>query len=190
MSRLGKKPVVLPKDVTTRLEGDTLVVKGPRGELRKRIPAGLAIAQASGQLTVQVSRDDAGSLQGTFRKLAGNMALGVSEGFKKVLQIEGVGFRAQAAGEKLSFQLGFSRPHEFVLPKGIKATVDPKQTLVTIEGNDKEMVGEVAAKIRGIKPPEPYKGTGVRYQNEQIRKKAGKAAAGAAGAGAAGGAKK
>ena len=185
MSRLGKKPVILPKDVSTKIEDGQVVVKGPRGELKRSIPQGLSVQQSSGQLSVQMDNIEFDALQGCFRKLIQNMMLGVTHGFKRDLQIEGVGYRATATGNKISLQLGFSKPYEFSVPAGIKVSIDAKQTAISVEGNDKEIVGRVAAQIRSVRPPEPYKGTGIRYQNEQVKRKPGKAAAGAT-AGAAG----
>ena len=190
MSRLGKRPIALPKDVTAKFDTSVLILKGPKGELKRTFPAGLKAVVANGSVTVEIVAGGTSALQGCLHKLVENMLIGVTQGFKEGLQIEGVGYRAQAAGNKITFQLGFSKPYEYTIPVGVKVAVDPKQTLIAIEGNDKELVGRVAAQIRSIKPPEPYKGTGIRYQGEQIKKKAGKAAAGAAGAGAAGGAKK
>ncbi len=187
MSRLGKKPVILPKEVSVSVEDRLLTVKGPLGDLSRLLSQGIVFSQSDGQLSVQVAPGGSDALQGCFRKLAENMILGVTQGFRCSLQIEGVGYRAQVVGDKLSLQLGFSKPFEYRAPPGIKITVDAKQTLISVEGNDKELVGRVAAQIRSIKPPEPYKGTGIRYQDEQIKKKPGKAAAGAV---AAGGAKK
>jgi len=189
MSRLGKKPVSLLKDVTAKIENGQIIIKGPKGELKRTIPQGLSIIQSNGQLSVQISSNEFDAVQGCIRKLIENMVLGVTQGFKRDLQIEGVGYRAQATGNKISLQLGFSKPYEFVLPAGIKISIDAKQTAISVEGNDKEVVGRVAAQIRSIKPPEPYKGTGIRYQNEQVKKKPGKAAAGAT-SGPGGGAKK
>jgi large subunit ribosomal protein L6 len=189
MSRLGRRPIVLPKDVTAHTQGTVLTVKGPKGELNRILPMGLSVTLANSQLSVQIFDGGSSSLQGCLHKLIENMVIGVTQGFKQGLQIEGVGYRAQVTGSKVSFQLGFSKPYEYTVPAGVKVAVDPKQTLIAIEGNDKELVGRVAAQIRSIKPPEPYKGTGIRYQGEQIKKKAGKAAAGAAAA-SAGGAKK
>jgi len=190
MSRLGKRPILLPKDVTAKTEGPVLTIKGPKGELKRTLPQGLSTSLANGQLNVQIEKDGSSALQGCLHKLIENMVIGVTQGFKEGLQIEGVGYRAQMTGSKVSFQLGFSKPYEYNVPAGIKIAIDPKQTLIAIEGNDKELVGRVAAQIRSIKPPEPYKGTGIRYQGELIKKKAGKAAAGAAGGAAGGGAKK
>jgi large subunit ribosomal protein L6 len=190
MSRLGKRPIVLPKDVTARVDGSVLTVKGPKGELKRTLPVGLNVALASGTLSLQIGDGGTSALQGCLHKLILNMVLGVTQGFKEGLQIEGVGYRAQAVGNKITFQLGFSKPYEYTIPSGVKVAIDPKQTLIDIEGNDKELVGRVAAQIRAIKKPEPYKGTGIRYKGEIIKKKAGKAAAGAAGATAGGGGKK
>ena len=139
---------------------------------------------------VGLNDEEGGALHGLARSLVNNAVTGVTVGFKKDLEIVGLGYRAQVAGDKLTLQLGFSLPVEFKLPAGIKAVVDPKQTQIAISGIDCYLVGEVAAQLRRLRPPEPYKGTGVRYAGEHIIKKAGKAAAGATGAGAGAGAKK
>ncbi|MGQ0644483.1 MAG: 50S ribosomal protein L6 [Elusimicrobiota bacterium] len=190
MSRLGRKPIPIPEKVKVSIAGSVVTAEGPLGRLTRNLPVGIS-AKVDGSTLLVTRADDSNrqkALHGTLRKVVLNMVEGVSAGFTKNLQIEGVGFRAQSAGEKITMQLGYSHPVEFVVPKGIKVTVDPKQTFLSVQGFDRELVGQVAANIRRLKPPEPYKGTGIRYQNEHIRRKAGKAAVGAGGG--AGGAKK
>ncbi len=183
MSRLGKKPISIPDKVKIEISGSQVNVTGPLGQLSRQLPYGLK-AEVKDKI-VQLDRKDDSiqqkSLHGTWRKVIMNMMEGVSQGFTKELRIEGVGFRAQTAGDKITMQLGYSHQVEYIIPKGIKITIDPKQTILTIQGYNKEVVGQTAADIRSKKPPEPYKGTGIRYANEHVHRKAGKAAAGAAG---------
>lgn len=191
MSRLGKQPIAVPEKVTVTIQGNTVTAQGPLGQLKRQLPEGLRVERKESILTV-IRGDDTPrqrALHGTWRKLVLNMVTGVSQGFSKDLRIEGVGFRAQIAGQKLNMTLGYSHPIDYTVPEGVQVVVDPKQTALTVKGCDKELVGRVAADIRDFKRPEPYKGTGVRYSDEIVRRKAGKAAAGAAG-GAAGGGKK
>lgn len=191
MSRLGKKPVPVPEKVKVSVAGAQVTATGPLGTIVRQFPDGIT-AQIDGKTVVVARRDDSPTqkaLHGTWRKLVLNMVDGVNTGFSKELRIEGVGFRATQTGTKISMTLGFSHPVEYTPPASVKIAVDPKQTGLVISGADKELVGRVAADIRRFKPPEPYKGTGIRYTNEHVRRKAGKAAAGAAGAGAGGGKK-
>ncbi|HOW28967.1 MAG TPA: 50S ribosomal protein L6 [Elusimicrobiota bacterium] len=194
MSRLGKMPIPVPSNVKVTVSGSKVAVEGPLGKLEKVLPAGLQARLESGQILVSRANDSTvqKSLHGTYRKLVLNMVEGVSKGFTKLLQIEGVGFRAQVAGNKLSMTLGLSHPVDFDVPAGLKVVVDQKQTGLTLTGADRELLGRVAATIRSLRLPEPYKGTGIRYADEHIRRKAGKSAvgAGAPGAGGGGGAKK
>jgi large subunit ribosomal protein L6 len=191
MSRLGRKPVPIPDKVKVSLDGSRVQVEGPLGKMAFALPTGIAVQVKDKELLVTRADDSTAqkSLHGTLRKVVLNMVDGVSKGFTKDLRIEGVGYRAQQAGDKLTFQLGFSHQKEYAIPAGIKVTIDAKQTGISVQGADKALVGQVAADIRRLKPPEPYKGTGIRYTDEHVRRKAGKAAVGAAGAGA-GGAKK
>ncbi len=175
MSRIGKIPVAVPKEVTVDLDGCTIRVKGPRGELSRELPSQVMLEV--GESSIVVSRlSDAKlhrSLHGLTRTLVQNMVDGVTKGFTKQLDIAGVGYRASKGGDKLVLTLGFSHPVEIQPPAGIKVEV-PNPTTVLIKGNDKEMVGQVAAKVRGLRPPEPYKGKGIRYAGEVVRRKAGK----------------
>src|ERR1700743_1748931 len=165
MSRVGKYPVVLPQGVTVEVKGQTVAVKGKTGNLSLVAPPEVEVKVVDGKIAVAARHDDQRSrvLWGTTRNNINNMVKGVTDGFKIVLEIEGVGFRAALAGKDLVLQLGFSHEVKFPLPEGITAKVD-KQTVVTITGSDRQKVGQVAAEIRGLKPPEPYKGKGIKYQ--------------------------
>ena len=180
MSRIGRLPITIPKGVTVEQTGDEVRVRGPKGQLAQRLPAGITMETHDG--TLRFARaDDTNQMRGKHglaRRLVSNMVEGVTGGFTRVLEITGVGYRAEARGELLWLTLGYSHPIAYQLPKGITAKVD-KQVTVTLEGSDRQLLGEVAAAIRGLRPPEPYKGKGVRYAGEHIRRKAGKAAAGA-----------
>lgn len=186
MSRIGKRPVVLPKGVTAVIEGGVLRVKGPKGELsfnvaEDRFPT-VEIKLSDGSVTVTRREETktARAQQGLTRALIQNMVTGVTEGFSRVLDIVGVGYRAEAKGKMLNFSLGRSHPVKFAVPEGIQILVE-KQTRVTVSGIDKQLVGETAARIRRLRPPEPYKGKGILYAGEVIKKKVGKAAIGTAG---------
>ena len=176
MSRIGRRPVPLPKGVTASVAGNTVVVKGPKGELTHTIPGELGVRLEDGQLIVTRPSEATKhkSLHGLSRTLVANMIVGVTEGYKKVLEINGTGYRVTAKGKDLEFALGFSHPVNVVPPTGISFSVE-RPTQFTVAGIDKQLVGEVAANIRKIRPPEPYKGKGVKYQGEVIRRKAGKA---------------
>jgi len=192
MSRIGRKPITIPEKVKIEPKAGFLEITGPLGKINQKIPHGINLQIDKNVATlVPDSKEDESlrALHGLARTLVQNAVIGVTTGFKKELEIQGLGYRAQIAGDKLTLALGFASPIVFVLPAGIKATVDPKQTLVSISGVDAYLVGEVAARIRRLKKPEPYKGSGVRYVGERIIRKAGKAAAGAVGGGAAGGKK-
>ena len=188
MSRIGKKPVVVPQGVQVEFKGQDVKVKGPMGELHGRLPAQVSAKLENGVVTLSVQDASARAVFGTSRAKLANMVHGVSKGFEKVVEIYGLGYRATLTGTKLSMALGFSHPVEFEVPKGVKVAVDPKQTVLTLTSIDKELLGATAARLRGLKEPEPYKATGLRYRGEHIIRKAGKTAAGAGGG--AGGAKK
>jgi large subunit ribosomal protein L6 len=178
MSRIGRKPIPVPKNVTATVEGQTVKVKGPKGELERRLHPEMAIALDNGNITVQRPSDEPGhrALHGLTRTLVANMVDGVTKGYSKQLEIVGVGYKAETRPYGLQLALGFSHPVEYRAPKGIKLTA-PQPTQIIIEGPDKELVGQVAAELRSLRPPEPYKGKGIKYQGEQIRRKAGKAGA-------------
>lgn len=176
MSRIGKMPVVLPKGVTVSIDGATLQVKGPKGTLTQTFHEEMTIKQEDGKIVVTIPEDPAyNAMHGLTRALINNMVKGVTDGFSKTLEIEGVGYRGELQGKNLVLALGFSHPVPVEPPAGINFTVDKSQRVITIEGPDKQAVGQVAANIRSLRPPEPYKGKGIRYQGEKIRRKAGKA---------------
>jgi large subunit ribosomal protein L6 len=190
MSRLGRLPIPIPDKVKVAVLGAHVSVEGPLGKLTKDLPQGLT-AQLKDKTLVLTRESDSTlhkSLHGTLRKVLLNMVVGADKGWSKELRIEGVGFRATVTGNKLGMTLGFSHPVNYDIPAGIKVAVDAKMTGLVIHGANKEMVGQVAAEIRKFKPPEPYKGTGIRYIDEVVRRKAGKTAVGSTGA--VGGAKK
>ena len=178
MSRIGKKPVTLPKGVTLDLQGQVVAVKGPKGELRRSLHPDMQLALADGVLTVARPSEDKKhkALHGLTRSLLQNMVDGVAKGFNKTLEIQGVGYKAEAKPYGVNLIVGFSHPVKYEAPKGIKISVE-NNTVVKIEGADKEIVGQVAAELRAVRPPEPYKGKGIRYQGEQVRRKAGKTGA-------------
>jgi large subunit ribosomal protein L6 len=177
MSRIGKKPIVVPKGVTVDLKQGTIAVKGPKGALSREIPPNVEVKLDGSSIVVRRKGADRkyGAFQGLARAVLANMVQGVSEGFEKKLQIEGVGYRVALQGKKLVFNLGYSHPVEFDLPQGIDAKVGEKGLQFSISGIDKDLVGQTAATIRGFRPPEPYKGKGIRYRDEKVRRKAGKA---------------
>lgn len=175
MSRIGKQPIEAPNGVTMTLEGQTVTVKGPKGELSWTVADEVEIKQDGSTVTLSPRGEDSRSraMWGLSRTLVSNMVQGVSEGFQQNLELVGVGYRAQMKGQALSMQLGFSHEVEVAPPEGITFEV-PKQTEIKISGIDKQAVGEIAAKIRRIRPPEPYGGKGVRYAGERVRRKEGK----------------
>ena len=178
MSRIGKKPVTLPKGVAVEIQGNTVAVKGPKGELRRTLHTEMQVALADGQVTVSRPSEEKRhkALHGLSRTLVQNMVDGVSKGFSKTLEIQGVGYKAEAKPYGVNLIVGYSHPVKYEAPKGIKISVE-NNTVVKIEGADKESVGQVAAELRSVRPPEPYKGKGIRYQGEQVRRKAGKTGA-------------
>ena len=175
MSRIGKKPIAIPSGVTVTLEGQTVTVKGPKGQLAWTVAEEVEISQADGQLTLAPREDTQRSraMWGLSRTLVGNMVEGVTKGYEQALELVGVGYRAAMKGNALSMQLGFSHDVDIKPPAGITFAT-PKQTEIRISGIDKQAVGEIAAQIRRIRPPEPYKGKGVRYAGEKVRRKEGK----------------
>ncbi|HYC33642.1 MAG TPA: 50S ribosomal protein L6 [Gemmatimonadales bacterium] len=178
MSRIGKRPVVVPKGVTVEVQGNTVGAKGPKGELRRTFHPEMQLSLADGQVSVARPSDDKRhkALHGLTRTLVQNMMEGVSKGYLKTLEIQGVGYKAEAKPYGVNLIVGFSHPVKYEAPQGIKISVE-NNTVVKIEGADKEIVGQVAAELRQVRPPEPYKGKGIRYQGEQIRRKAGKTGA-------------
>ena len=176
MSRIGKMPIEIPKGVEVKQTGDVVHVRGEKGVLETAIRPEMKIVIEEGVIRVEITKEDRTqrSLHGLTRTLINNMILGVTKGFEKRLDIIGVGYRAEKKGKALSLQLGFSHPIYFIAPEGITIDV-PTQTVIMVKGIDKQLVGQVAAKLRSFRPPEPYKGKGVRYENEIVKKKAGKA---------------
>lgn len=175
MSRVGKKPVALPKGVECQVQADAITVKGPKGTLQIAAPAGVEVAINGGEIQLKAQGDNDHKMAGTARALINNMVKGVSEGYTRKLELVGVGYRAALQGKDLNLSLGFSHPVLFKAPEGITIEV-PAQTEILVKGADKQRVGEVAAKIRAFRPPEPYKGKGVRYSGEQITMKEAKKA--------------
>ncbi|MFO1012439.1 MAG: 50S ribosomal protein L6 [Caulobacteraceae bacterium] len=175
MSRIGKKPVSVPAGVNVTLDGQTVTVKGPKGQLSWTVVDEIEVKQEGAELTLTPRNDTtrARAMWGLSRTLVNNMVVGVTAGYEEVLELVGVGYRAAMKGNALSMQLGFSHDVDIPPPAGISFAV-PKQTEIRISGIDKQMVGEIAARIRKIRPPEPYKGKGVRYAGEQVRRKEGK----------------
>ena len=174
MSRIGKKPIPIPKDVKVDLKGDLLTVKGPKGNLQRKMDPNVQIQTDTDQivLTVQAETKKSKSLHGLYRALVSNMVIGVSQGFERALEIVGVGYRAEMSGKTMVLHLGYSHPINYPLPEGVEAKVE--KTKITLAAIDKEVLGRVAAKIRSFRAPEPYKGKGIRYAQEKVRRKAGK----------------
>jgi len=175
MSRIGRAPIQVPNSVNVTLNGDAVSVKGPKGQMAHEVPPGITVRQEGTELLVERESDNRThrSLHGLTRTLVNNMVVGVSDGFEKRLEIIGTGYRAQQSGNGLSISVGYSHPVVFMPPDGITLAMDGPR--VVVSGIDKQLVGEIAAKIRRIRPPEPYKGKGIRYMGEQVRRKAGKA---------------
>ena len=178
MSRIGKKPIIIPKGVSIEKKDGVLKVVGPKGQLTNHVPTTITIETKESEMILSRPSDTKfhKALHGTWRAIVNNMVKGVSEGFQKKLEIVGVGYKAEVKGKKIQFALGYSHPILFEPPTGIKIEI-PQPTNVVISGIDKQLVGQVAAKIRSFRLPEPYKGKGIKYENEYIRRKAGKAAA-------------
>lgn len=172
MSRVGKKPVAVPAGVDIKLDGRTISAKGKNGQLSLDVHPSVEVKQEEGTLVFAPAENSkqANALSGTVRSLVSNMVVGVSEGFKKTLELQGVGYRAAVRGNTVNLTLGFSHPIDYELPEGISAEC-PNQTTIVISGADKQRVGQVAAEVRGFRPPEPYKGKGVRYADEYVRRK-------------------
>ena len=178
MSRIGKKPIAIPKGVTVKVAGDAVEVQGPKGKLRQAFPAGIDFEMADGHLVAKTATEDPqlGKFHGLARSLVANAVAGVTDGYKKELDIVGVGYRAELKGKQVVFALGYSHPVVFDIPQGIDVAID-KQTHITVTGVDRQLVGQVAANIRRLRKPDPYKQKGVRYTGEVLKKKAGKTGA-------------
>jgi large subunit ribosomal protein L6 len=177
MSRVGLRPIPLPKAVEVRVEENLSIVKGPKGELRQHIPSGIEIAVEDGEVRCRRPDDNPASRanHGLVRALIANQVHGVTEGFQRALSIVGVGYKAEARGKMLVLNMGYSHPVEYPVPEGIQIQT-PEPTKIVVAGMDKQRVGQVAAEIRAVRPPEPYKGKGIRYEGEIVHKKAGKSA--------------
>ncbi len=177
MSRVGRQPIAIPEKVQVEIKGSWVAVKGPKGELSREFHPDMKVEQENRQLVVTRPTDQRHhrALHGLTRALLNNMVIGVTEGFRKQLEIQGVGYRAEQKGKGLVMYLGYSHPVEVEPPPGIAFSFEPRNKIITVEGIDKEVVGQVAADIRKLRPPEPYKGKGVRYLDEHVRRKAGKA---------------
>ena len=181
MSRIGNLPVVVPSGVQVNVQGSDVHVKGPKGEMKRTFSSLIDIAMENGQVVITRKSDNAAerALHGTTRAVIANMVRGVSSGFQVVLEVEGVGYRAELSGKDLSLFVGYSHPVKMEPPTGISFEVDLKTRQIKVLGYDREVVGQTAAEIRRVRPPEPYHGKGIRYQGEKIRRKAGKAGKGA-----------
>jgi len=178
MSRIGKKPITVPKGVTVKVADGAVDVQGPKGKMRQAVPPGISFEVADGHLVAKTRTEDPqlGKFHGLARSLVANAVLGVTEGYKKELDIVGVGYRAEMKGKQVVFALGYSHPVVFEIPAGIDVAID-KQTHITVTGVDRQLVGQVAANIRRLRKPDPYKQKGVRYTGEVLKKKAGKTGA-------------
>jgi len=178
MSRIGKKPIPLPKGVTVKIEGNTVAVQGPKCKLDTMVPAGIRVEQQDGNLVALRENDSQAALHGLARALVNNAVEGVTKGWTRELEIVGIGYRAELkAKSTVVFSLGYSHPIEYPLPSGVDVTVDPKQTKLSVTGIDRQKVGQVAAEMRSLRPPDPYKNKGVRYAGERLKKKVGKTGA-------------
>lgn len=187
MSRIGKKPIAIPEGVNLEINGEEIKVKGPKGELNLKINPKIRLKKEENQVIIERMGEDklTRSLHGSTRQLVANMIQGVKDGFEKRLEIKGIGYRVQLAGDKLNLSLGFSHPQEFKAPSGINFSLE--KNIIVVKGIDKQMVGQTAAQIRALKPPEPYKGKGIRYLGEEVKTKPGKAVKAVVGAPGAGG---
>ena len=174
MSRIGKKPIPIPKDVKVELKGDLLTVKGPKGNLQRKVDPNVQVQTDTDQIVLTVPEESrrSRSLHGLYRALVSNMVIGVSQGFERALEIVGVGYRAEMSGKTLVLHVGYSHPINYPLPEGVDAKIEKAK--ITLAGIDKEVLGRAAAKIRSFRKPEPYKGKGIRYAQERVRRKAGK----------------
>ena len=178
MSRIGKKPITIPSGVQVTIQGNAVAVKGPKGQLETRIPQGIQMQQQDGHLVATRQNDSQAALHGLARALVNNAVEGVTKGWTRELEIVGIGYRAELKGKNtVVFTLGYSHPIEYPLPSGIEVAVDPKQTRLSVSGIDRQKVGQVAAEMRSLRPPDPYKNKGVRYVGERLKKKVGKTGA-------------
>jgi len=178
MSRVGKKPIPIPTGVKVNIQGNTVLVEGPKGKLSTKVPQGITLEQKDGHLHAVRQNDEHAALHGLTRALVANNVEGVTKGWSKELEIVGIGYRAELKGKNtVVFTLGYSHPIEYPLPSGIDVAIDPKQTRLTVNGIDRQKVGQVAAEMRSLRTPDPYKQKGVRYVGEKLKKKVGKTGA-------------
>src|SRR3954453_120467 len=178
MSRIGKKPIAIPQGVTIKIEGNAVAVHGPKGNLSTPLPTGIKVEQKDGHLVAVRENDSQSAVHGLARALVNNAVEGVTRGWTRELEIVGIGYRAEMKGKnQVVFSLGYSHPIEYPLPTGVDAAVDPKQTKITLTGINRQKVGQVAAEMRSLRPPDPYKNKGVRYVGERLKKKVGKTGA-------------
>src|ERR1700716_1189575 len=178
MSRIGKKPIPIPQGVTVKIKGNTVAVQGPKGKLDTQLPMGIKVQQQDGHLLAVRENDSQAAVHGLARALVNNAVEGVTRGWTRDLEIVGIGYRAELKGKGMVvFSLGYSHPIEYPLPTGVDAVVDPKQTKIAVSGIDRQKVGQVAAEMRSLRPPDPYKNKGVRYAGERLKKKVGKTGA-------------
>jgi large subunit ribosomal protein L6 len=178
MSRIGRKPIPLPKEVKINIQGNVIAIQGPKGKLETRLPEGIRVEQQNGHLVAMREDDSHAALHGLARALVNNAVEGVTKGWARELEIVGIGYRAEMKGKTVVvFSLGFSHLIEYPLPTGVDVAIDPKQTRLTVSGIDRQKVGQVAAEMRSLRPPDPYKNKGVRYVGERLKKKVGKTGA-------------
>ena len=178
MSRIGRKPIATPQGVKVQVQGNVVLVEGPKGKVSNHLPAGITLQQKDGQVLAVRENDSQSALHGLVRALVNNAVTGVTQGWKRELEIVGIGYRAEMKGKHtVVFTLGYSHPIELPLPTGVDCVIDAKQTRLTLSGVDRQKVGQVAAEMRALRPPDPYKNKGVRYVGERLRKKVGKTGA-------------
>ncbi|HWF04837.1 MAG TPA: 50S ribosomal protein L6 [Candidatus Angelobacter sp.] len=178
MSRIGKKPIPLPTGVKYEVKGNTVTVNGPKGQVQTHLPSGVELKQADGNINIVRQSDQFAAVHGLARALVSNAVEGVTKGWNRDIEIVGIGYRAELKGKNtVVFTLGYSHPIEFPLPTGVTVAIDPKQTKLTLSGIDRQKVGQVAADMRSLRPPDPYKQKGVRYVGEKLKKKVGKTGA-------------
>src|SRR5579864_8846607 len=178
MSRIGRKPIATPQGVKVQVQGNVVVVEGPKGKVTNHLPAGITLQQKDGHVHAVRENDSQSALHGLVRALVNNAVTGVTQGWKRELEIVGIGYRAEMKGKHTAvFTLGYSHPIELPLPTGVDCVIDAKQTRLTLSGVDRQKVGQVAAEMRALRPPDPYKNKGVRYVGERLRKKVGKTGA-------------
>ena len=178
MSRIGRKPIATPTGVKIQVQGNVVLVEGPKGKVSNHLPSGITLQQKDGHIVAERQNDSQAALHGLVRALVNNAVTGVTQGWKRELEIVGIGYRAEMKGKGIVvFTLGFSHPIEYPLPTGVDCAIDPKQTRLSVTGIDRQKVGQVASEMRSLRPPDPYKNKGVRYAGERLKKKVGKTGA-------------